>query len=510
MAVGALDFAVLGTYLLAMLGLGAWLGRGNRSAHDYLLGGRSLPWWALLLSIVATETSTATFLSVPGIAYAGLPGATGDLRYLQLPLGFMAGRALAAWWLVPRYRDGDLCTAYELLQVRSGARVRRLASGLFLVMRTVADGLRLWLCAVVLQHLLGCSQGVAVAATALVTLVYTVFGGLRAVVWTDVVQFGVYLLGALAALWVLHRELPQGLGRALGDAAAAPGFRVFDPAFDLANPYTLWAGLCGGALLSLGSHGVDQLVVQRVLSARSTADAQRAIWWSGPVVALQFALFLGLGLGLAAFYAQRPPAVPFARGDEVFPHFLVHHLPAGVRGLVLGALFAAAMSTLSSSLSASAGVLVHDFFLPWSLARQSSRAADPRWQLRAARLVTLGFGALQVAVALGDFGNGTAVVNQVLGIATTTTGVILGLFALSLSRAAGPRHALAGALAGLAATAAVFWVLPHWFELAWPWRGFVSCGATLGGGWLSRLLRGPKAARCGAPQRAEERSAAAR
>lgn len=480
MAVGALDFVVLGTYLLLMLVLGGWLGRGNRSAQDYLLGGRGLPWWALLLSIVATETSTATFLSVPGIACAGLPSATGDLRYLQLPLGFLAGRALAAHWLVPRFRTGALGSAYELLQRHSGRTVQRLASGLFLVTRTVADGLRLWLCAVVLQTLLACNQATAVAATALVTLAYTVFGGLRAVVWTDVVQFGIYLLGAGAALWVLHGALPEGLGTALATAASAPDFRVLDWGFDLANPYTVWAGVFGGALLSLGTHGVDHLVVQRVLSARTTRDAQRAVLWSGPVVLLQFALFLVLGLGLSQYYAAHPPAEPFARGDQVFPHFLVHHLPSGLRGLVLGALFAAAMSTLSSSLSASASALVHDFLVPWS-----GRADDAVWQLRAARWATLGFGGLQVTVALGDFGGGAAVVNQVLGIATVTTGVILGLFGLSLSPACGPRHAAFGALAGLVTVALVFWVLPHWFELAWPWRGCLSSGATLLGGFGS-------------------------
>jgi SSS family solute:Na+ symporter len=278
LAISAVDLAILLAYLLATVAFGLWIGRGQRSAQDYLLGGRNLPWWALLISIVATETSTATFLSVPGIAYGGgLPGTSGDLRYLQLPLGYVLGRAVAAVFLLPLFFGGRLFTAYEVLRQRSGPAVRTMASGLFLVTRTLADGLRLYLTAIVLQVMTGWSIELSVGCVGLATLVYTFFGGIRAVVWTDVIQFAVYMAGAGIAFAVLLGQIPGGLGGLLEEAGAEGRLRTIELAFDPTSPYTLWAGVIGGAVLSIGTHGVDQLIVQRYLSARSLADARRAL-----------------------------------------------------------------------------------------------------------------------------------------------------------------------------------------------------------------------------------------
>ncbi|MBM3975254.1 MAG: transporter [Planctomycetes bacterium] len=383
MGLSALDLVLLCAYMLGTVGFGLWMGRGQKSASDYLLGGRDLPWWTLLLSIVATETSTATFLSVPGIAYAAKFG-TGDLRFLQLPLGYIVGRTIAAYTLVPMYCRGELFTAYDVLRHKSGPAVRTLASGLFLLTRTLADGLRLYLTAVVLQTMFGWSLPVAVLLTSAGTLAYTVVGGIKAVVWTDVAQFFVYMAGAGAALLVIGGKVDGGLSQIASDAAASGRLRVFDFGLDFSTPYTFWAGLLGGAVLTIGSHGVDQMIVQRYLSARSLGDAQKALLWSGPLVFAQFALFLAIGHGLAAFYAANPPAQPFGKGDAVFADFLVHHLPIGLVGLVLGAVFSAAMSTLSSSLSASAGALVNDSWSTTSCCRRPgtrrtrrSRCAPP-------------------------------------------------------------------------------------------------------------------------------------
>src|SRR5262245_21389475 len=433
-----LDLAILVAYLLATVLFGLWIGRGQRSAHDYLLGSRDLPWWALLISIVATETSTATFLSVPGIAFGGgLPGTTGDLRYLQLPLGYVLGRCIAARVLLPLYFKGELFTAYEALRVRSGAAVRTVASLLFLITRTLADGLRLYLAALVLQTMIGCELWVAVLMTSLATVLYTVLGGIKAVVWTDVVQFVVYMLGAALALVVLGEQLPGGVAGAIATAADHGQLRAFDFALDFGRTYTFWAGLIGGAVLSIGSHGVDQIIVQRYLSARSMRDAQRALVWSGPVVLLQFAFFLLLGLCLAQFYAAHAPPQPFRQSDAVFSDFIVHHLPRGLVGVVLGAVFSAAMSTLSSALAASAAALTNDFLLPLT-----GRTPGDPWALRAARAATLLFALLQALVGLSGLGGGDAVVNQALGIATVTTGVILGVFLLALQPGNDPRSAL--------------------------------------------------------------------
>lgn len=476
-----LDLAILLVYLAATVAFGLWMGRGQRSAQDYLLGGRNLPWWALLVSIVATETSTATFLSVPGIAYGG------DLRFLQLPLGYIVGRLLAAAVLLPLYFRGELFTAYEVLRVRSGPAVRTLASALFLVTRTLADGLRLYLAALVLQVMVGWSLPLSVSVVGGATVVYTVFGGIKAVVWTDVIQFFVYMAGAVLALVVLHGALPDGLGGMLGEAEAAGRLRTFDFGFDFASPYTFWAGLIGGAVLSIGSHGVDQLIVQRYLSAKSLRDAQRALCWSGPVVLVQFALFLVLGLGLSWFYAAHPPATPFTDSDRVFADFIVHHLPPGVVGIVLGAVFAAAMSTLSSSLSASASALVNDFVLP-----ATGRRPDEPFALRASRLATIGFALLQVGVGISGLGGTAAVVGLVLSIATVTTGVILGLFVLALLPRRSQRSSLIGLCAGLAAIAVVLLVLPdHEVKIGWPWLGLITSSATVAAGAVAASLGAP-------------------
>lgn len=497
MAIGTVDLTILIVYLAGTVAFGLWMGRGQRSATDYLLGGRDLPWPVLLLSIVATETSTATFLSVPGIAYGGGLGGSGDLRYLQLPIGYVVGRTIAAFVLLPLYFRGELFTAYDVLKTRSGPAVRTLASGLFLVTRTLADGLRLYLTALVLQVMFGWSLATAVLAVGAVTVVYTVIGGIKAVVWTDAIQFAVYMLGAGASLWVLGDSLDGGLGGMLGDAEVAGRLSTFDFATPFggeaaafwASQYTFWAGLIGGAVLSIGSHGVDQLIVQRYLSARSLKDAQKALLWSGPVVLLQFAFFLVLGLGLSAFYAAHPPATAFAKSDRVFAHFIVNHLPAGLVGVVLGAVFSAAMSTLSSSLSASASALVNDFVLPLT-----GHRPDQPFALRSARYATLAFAGLQIAVGTSGLGGADAVVNQVLGIATITTGVILGLFVLAMLPRRSPRASLAGLVAGLVATAAVVFALPalDW-QLAWPWYGIVSCGSTIAVGWLVARVGAPAA-----------------
>jgi solute:Na+ symporter, SSS family len=362
--------------------------------------------------------------------------------------------------------------------------VRTVASGLFLVTRTLADGLRLYLTAEVLRTMLGWSLWWSTLVTGLGTVVYTVIGGIKAVVWTDVMQFAVYMAGAVMALFVIGNGIDGGFGTVFAEAAARDQLRLFDFSLDFSANYTFWAGLIGGAVLSIGSHGVDQMIVQRFLSARSQREAQKALLWSGPLVMLQFALFLLIGLGLAAFYRAQPPAVPFQKGDQVFADFIVHHLPTGLVGIVLGAVFSAAMSTLSSSLSASASALVNDFLLP-----ATGRAPDSPFALRAAKLATVLFAGLQIAVGISGLGGGRAVVDQVLAIAGVTTGVILGLFVLALARRRSPRSSLLGLCAGIAAVVLIVFVLPaNGIRLGWPWHGLISCSATVLVGRLAAVL----------------------
>ena len=489
MAIGTTDLTILVAYLIVTIVFGLYMSRGQKSATDYLLGGRNLPWWLLLLSIVATETSTATFLSVPGIAF-GKEGAPGNLLFLQLPLGYLVGRAIAAYGLLPLYFKGKLFTAYDVLRDRSGPHVRMVASALFLITRTLADGLRLYLAALVLTVMFQCELSTAVVVVGIATVIYTVIGGIKAVVWTDAIQFVVYMLGAVISFIIMGQQLDGGLSATFSNAAMQERLQCFDFGWDLSSPYTFWAGLIGGAVLSIGSHGVDQLIVQRYLCARSQRDAQKALLWSGPVVLLQFTLFLLLGLGLSSFYAQYAPEEPFTKGDQVLAHFIVHHLPVGLIGIVLGAVFSAAMSTLSSSLSASASALVNDFVLP-----RTGHSQDSPFALRTAKLATVIFAGLQVLVGISGLG-GDSVVNQVLAIQNPMIGVILGLFTLSLMERRSPQASLYGLLGGLCATMVVVFILPSLeiepgvsLKIAWPWYGLISCAATYITGRAAQAIR---------------------
>ncbi len=469
MNVGAFDLVLLVAYLAGAVLFGLWMGRDTRSAADYMLGGRRAPWWLILVSIVATETSTVTFLSIPGFAFAR------DLTWIQIPLGFLLGRFAVAYLLLPHYFRGDLYTAYEVLARRFGGSTQRVASALFVVTRTLADGLRLFLTAIVLQEMTGLALPWAVAAIGLTTILYTYFGGMRAVLWTDFVQFGIYFGGALLALALLVDKLPGGWSELFASGAAAGKLRMIDLSFDWKEPYALWAGLVGGLFVTLGSHGVDQMMVQRYLCARDLRDGRRALTLGGFVVVAQFALFLLIGVGLFVFYQLHPPAVPFDRPDRVFARFILDEMPVGVVGILLGAIFAAAMSTLSSSLNSCATAATRD------LHRAGTRPGeDPRRELRLSRRWTALFGLAQIGVGIGGLWLRSSVVASVLGIAAFTTGIVLGVFFLGiLAPKVGERAALTGLVGGLASMTAIFFATP----LAWPWYALVGSALTFAFGW---------------------------
>jgi SSS family transporter len=485
-----LDTWVVAAYLAGTVALGMWIGRGNRGVEDFLLGGRNLPWWVLLGSIVATETSTATFLSVPGLSYA--PG--GDFRFLQLAFGYIVGRALVVTWLLPGYFRGEFVTAYQLLRQKFGQGTQRLASGIFLVARNVGDGLRLYLTALAVREAVGLSLPLCVIITGLVTLVYTLFGGMRSVVWNDCVQLVIYLAAALASLVLLIQGLAGGLDEFWSFAAAHHKWRLFDLSCDPSRPYTLWAGVVGGAFLSLGTHGADQMMVQRCLAARNRREAGAALLLSGVVVLVQFALFLALGVGLAAFFAAHPPAAAIDKPDAAYATFIVHHLPRGLVGLTLAGLLSAAMSTLSSSLNSSVAAVVGDFGPLLGLGIH--RARDP---LLWGRLLTIVFGAIQIGLAMAASRLSTSVVNDALAIAGFTAGILFGVFGLGLlPLRVRPAGALTGMVTGLAVLLCIKFGpahvpadLPAAFRtvVAWPWYPVIGSVTTMGVGFLvSRFL----------------------
>jgi SSS family transporter len=469
--ISILDLVVIGVYLTCVLVLGLWTGRGNRDLSDYLLGGRMLPWWALLGSIVATETSTATFLSVPGLTY--VPG--GDMRFLQLCGGYIVGRILVTRLLLPAYFAGELFTAYEVLHRRFGVVAQRFASALFLVARNVGDGLRLFLAALAVEAATGLSLTSCVVVVAAVTVFYTLFGGMKSVVWNDCLQLLVYLVGAVVTLWLLAGGLPGGWSQLLAFGVEEHKFRVFDFSWNASDPLTFWAGLFGGAFLSLGTHGTDQMMVQRLLAARSQREAGRALVLSGIVVFLQFALFLLIGVGLAAFFDQHPPSEAITKGDAAYAEYIVRHMPRGLAGLVLAAVFAAAMSTLSSSLNSSAATLVNDFSGP-----SDGSPATARRRLALSRAFTALFGAVQAGLAVAAARLSQSVVMDALAIAGFTAGVMLGVFGLGLfTRRAGQWAAVAGMVSGMG----VLGFIKLGTTITWPWYPLIGSVVTFAVGW---------------------------
>jgi SSS family transporter len=474
----AIDLAILAAYILGCTALGAWLGSKSAGLKGYFLGESNIPTWAVMISIVATETSTATFLSVPGIAYR--PG--GNFTYLQLAMGYILGRFLIANLLLPSYFRGAIFTAYEVLNRRFGGATQATASILFLVTRTLGDGLRLFLAALVLRELTGWNIGTSIVVMGGVTILYTYLGGMKAVIWTDVIQFFIYILGALAALAILVRELPGGWDQLVRDAHAAGKFRVFDFAFDLTKPYTFWAGVIGGMILNTATHGADQLMVQRYLSARSQGQAARALIVSGFVVFVQFALFLLIGSGLVSLFAERPPEVP-PRPDGEFILFIRRDMPTGLVGLVVAAIFSAAMSTLSSSLNASASATVNDLY------RSVRPGTDERTLLWLSKALTAVWGVAQMGVAFGATRLQDNVVNNALAIASFVTGIVLGLFLLGiLTTRVDQRAALTGLIAGLLMSLSVRFGT----SVAWPWYALVGSSTVFAVGVAaSRLLPAP-------------------
>jgi solute:Na+ symporter, SSS family len=411
------DIVVLVAYLGGVIALGTWMGRAQRSARDYFLAGHNVPWWVIMLSVVATETSALTFISIPATAY------TGSFWMLQMTAGYLVGRVLVAVVLLPGYFRGELSTAYALLERRFGLTTRRFASGIFMVTRAFADSVRIFAAAIPLALITGWPYWQVILLVGVATLVYTWYGGLKAVVWVDVVQMGLYAVGGLTALWVLSALVPGGWAAIVEMGREAGTFQVVHLEGGPADATWLFTGLVGGAFLTMATHGVDHLTVQRLLAASDLRSARKAIIGSGLVVVVQFALFLMVGAGLYAFYAGRPFDTP----DEVFPLFIIEALPAGLSGLLVAGILAAAMSTVSSSLNSLAASATHDIYAPLV-----KRESDEVHLLRAGRTFTLIWAGILIggAILFQYAQQGTPIVVIALQIASFTFGPLLGGFLL--------------------------------------------------------------------------------
>ncbi|MCA9159010.1 MAG: sodium:solute symporter [Planctomycetales bacterium] len=482
-AIGSVDLIVLVVAVGSSIALGLYLSGRNTSVEAYLLGDRSLPWWAILGSIVATETSTATVLSVPGEGY----GPTG-MRFLQMAMGYICGRWIVVQWLLPLYFRGTLSSAYQVLGIRFGEQTKRTASLIFLVARNLGDGLRLYLAASVLQILVGWPLPLSALVVGVVTIVYTYFGGMRSVVWNDCIQFVIYMLGGVASIFVIVANIPGGWSALWEFCEANNKLQVLD--FDWNAKYSFWGGVFGGAFLTIGTHGTDQMMVQRYLSARSQRDAGRALLASGFVVLAQFALFLFIGVELAAYYSQANLADMPEKADQVFAHFIIHVFPknTGLVGLMLAAIMAAAMSTLSSSLNSSASAVINDFIIP--IRQRAQRELRPDALLALTRYLAVGFGLLQILIGMSAQNFGDTVVSNALKIAGFSAGLILGLFALGvLTRRVGQLASLVGCAGGFVLLMLAQFVAPRFdWVISVPWLALTGAVSTFCIGYLASWI----------------------
>ncbi len=497
-----LDLAIIVVYLIGTVLLGAWFSRSQKDVKDYFVSGHRVPWWAIAASIVATETSTVTFISVPGFAYGG------NFAFMQLVIGYMIGRLVVVSIFVPMYFRGELLTVYQLLGQRFGMGVRRLASLLFLITRSLADGFRLFAAGLVLSALVLAMPGTADTARSIIPaidpsvtiivlsilvmglamIIFSYLGGISAVVWIDVIQLGIYLLGAGIAAWLLLDKIPGGWSEVVATGSAAGKFRWFDFSLTLTKSYTFWSGVLGGAFLTTATHGTDQFMVQRYLCCSTTRQARAALLSSGVVIFLQFAFFLTIGTMLYVFYTSHASheIANFTLGgrlqtDRIFPHFIVTQLPHGVVGLVMAAVIAAAMS---SSLNSAASTSVGDFYMPMTGNRKPERH-----YLNVSRILTAIWGAVQIAVALLAINVSSRVVDEVLGIASFTNGVILGAFFLGTFT----KHVGQGAtFAGMVTGACVMLGVKLGTAISWQWYVLIGSLVTFASGYIFSLLQSGK------------------
>ena len=473
-----LDLGVILLYLLGVTWFGARFRGGQKTLSDYFLGGREAPWWAISLSIVSAETSTLTIVGTPALAFGG------NMAFLQIVLGYLLARVVISFILLPLYFKGQMFTAYELMQRRFGTNIRRVTATIFLVTRALAEGVRVFAVSIVISIILGTGELASIIVIVCLTLFYTFEGGMTAVIWTDVIQMGMYVLGASASFFIILGKIPGGWPHVAEMAGAAGKFQIFDfagsPSLQafFARPYTFWAGILGGCFLTTTSHGTDQLIVQRLLSAKSLRDSRRALFTSWIVVFIQFVLFLLIGILLWVYYADNHLLSP-TPADRLYPKFVWDNLPPGVAGLVMAAILAAAMANLSAALNSLASTTVVDF-----LRGQTQTAASEKRMLWMARLATVVWGIVLVLIGIVASHWGS-VLTSGLSIASITLGVLLGVFLLgTLTTKPGEDAAVAGVIIGLTA------ILYVRFEtnIAFTWWVLIGSLATFAGGYIASLI----------------------
>jgi len=477
--VSTLDYAIIVLYLIGITAFGKIIGGKQKTVKDYFIGSQEVPWWVISFSIVAAETSTLTFISIPGLAYLT------NLNFLQLTFGYLIGRIIVAQFFLPAYYKGELSTAYSYLQNRFGNKTRSLASVTFLFTRTAADGVRLFATAIPLYLMLDISPMVAIIIIAIVALLYTFTGGVKGVIWVDAIQMLIYIGGAILAVIYLVNSISGNIGQILSSAEIASKLSIFNLGYDkgfagfFSQPYTLLSGLIGGAFLSMSSHGTDQLVVQRLLAAKNLSESKKALVTTGVIIIFQFALFLVVGVLLYAYYGPLN-----IKSDEIFPKFIIEVLPSGVKGIIIAGLFAAALSTLAGSITSLSSSVMLDLYIPLK------KSIDEKKNLLYSKLLTIFWAVMLIFSAFIFMESSKAVVEVALSIASFTYGGLLGTFLLGLSnKKIQQNHAIAGFISAIVIMSFIIFFK----VVAWTWFILIGVCVTLFvGNILEMLTRKPK------------------
>jgi len=478
-----IDLLIIALYLAGITLFGLRFRKRQRTMRDYFLADRDIPWWAISLSIVAAETSTLTIISTPGLAYDS------NFTFLQWVMGYLVGRILISFVLLPQYFRGELYTAYQLIERRFGPELRTVTAAVFLLTRAAAEGVRVYAVSIVVSIALGTGEIASIAIITLLTLIYTFEGGLAAVIWTDVVQTFIYVGGTLVGLVTILHLVPGGWALVASIAGGLRKFQVFDPRLfnspvashwphlNLATPYTLWAGIIGGAFFVTASHGTDQLIVQRLLAARNQRQSVLALLSSGVAVFFQFALFLFVGVMLFVYY--RVPSSTFGRADRIYPTFIVSRMPHGISGLLIAAILAAAMSNLSAALNSLSSSSMMDFYL-----RLRPTATEAR-RLLLARLATVAWALVLFALAVLALHRVGRVVEVGLQIASIAYGALLGVFLLGvLTKRANQPGAIVGMICGFAMELYLW----GWSQVAFTWWVAIGTCVTFAVGYAASSL----------------------
>jgi solute:Na+ symporter, SSS family len=498
------DWLIIIVYLGGIVGLGMWFGKDQRNTRDYFLGSRNIPWWGIGLSIVAAETSALTIIGVPSIAYGG------NIMFLQMIVGYVIARIILAVVMVPHYLSGEIYSPYQLLEQHLGRGPRRLAGVFFLFLETLAAGVRVFVACIPIRLMLGeqvCSFGGlvdpilgAILLFVGLSLLYTYIGGVKAVIWTDAVQFGLFLLGGLFALFYIPTLVPGGWDAAFAQAAAGGKLVWFNPHFGFSAPFNIWMGVIGGTVLVLSTHGAEQLIVQRVLSCGSIADGRKALVLSAVVIFPLFLIFLLVGAMLWVFYQTHPFQIPLpesrpgiASNDFIFPIFMITEVPHVLKGFLIVAILSAAMSSISSAITALASVSTMDFV------KQIVKGRDEAYFLRFSRFSTVFWAMLLIGVAWLSR-SVTFVLNAAFSLRGLTSGALLGALILALFwRRVGARAAMIGMSTSLVVMNVIYWppnipALHDWWirtfggEVFWPWFTLIGTCVTLGVAGLVRAV----------------------